>query len=42
MRPQMRLTNVVLPAPFGPMGANLAFSEIEVDMLDRVEAAELA
>ena len=37
MRPQIRLTKVVLPAPFGPMMARISPGRsVEVDVLDRL------
>ena len=41
MRPQIRLTKVVLPAPFGPITArDLAGMQREIDHVDGLQAAE--
>ena len=41
MRPQIRLTKVVLPAPFGPMIARISPGmQGEIDHVDRLQAAE--
>ena len=43
MRPQIRLTKVVLPAPFGPMMARISPGiEVEVDAVDGARPPKIA